>query len=191
MLLLLVVACCLCCCYCLLLLLLLVVAATACCCCYCLLLLLVATACCCLLFVVACCCLLLLIVDVSCCCCFPFLPPRAIGYYASKLARDGLISFSFSGSWPMVAPFGSKTPLFGTNPVAIGIPTDSVCICVKVYHTPCTPPTRSRQLTLTNLQTHTLGFHIPHTHTYIYIYIYVYIYIVTLHHISCIHYRDE
>lgn len=50
-------------------------------------------------------------------------PTGAIGYYAHHIARAGLIGWIFSGSSPVVAPFGSKTPLFGTNPIAVGIPT--------------------------------------------------------------------
>lgn len=52
-------------------------------------------------------------------------PTGAIGYYANRIAREGMIGWVFSGSFPIVAPFGSKEPLFGTNPIAIGIPTAS------------------------------------------------------------------
>ena len=47
----------------------------------------------------------------------------AIGFYAGKLAESGLISFVFSGSMPAVAPHGAIGKVFGTNPLAIGVPT--------------------------------------------------------------------
>lgn len=49
-------------------------------------------------------------------------PSGAIGYFAREIARRGFIGWVFSGSYPMVAPWGSSEPLFGTNPIAIGIP---------------------------------------------------------------------
>jgi LDH2 family malate/lactate/ureidoglycolate dehydrogenase len=49
-------------------------------------------------------------------------PSGAIGYFARYIARRGFIGWVFSGSYPMVAPWGSSEPLFGTNPIAIGIP---------------------------------------------------------------------
>eukprot|EP00479_Gromia_sphaerica_P009464 TRINITY_DN399_c0_g1_i1.p1 TRINITY_DN399_c0_g1~~TRINITY_DN399_c0_g1_i1.p1 ORF type:complete len:249 (-),score=59.68 TRINITY_DN399_c0_g1_i1:40-786(-) len=48
----------------------------------------------------------------------------AIGYYVEQLAKAGLIGFAFSGSPPMVSPHGSKTRLFGTNPIAFAVPSD-------------------------------------------------------------------
>ncbi|MCA9910874.1 MAG: Ldh family oxidoreductase [Anaerolineae bacterium] len=47
----------------------------------------------------------------------------AIGYYASRIAREGFIGLIFAGSRPAVAMYGSYEPLFGTNPLAIGIPS--------------------------------------------------------------------
>ncbi len=46
----------------------------------------------------------------------------AIGYYAAHMAREGFIGFAFAGSPPTVAPHGSYEALYGTNPLAIGIP---------------------------------------------------------------------
>ena len=45
------------------------------------------------------------------------------GYYAEKIAREGFIGMVFCGSSKMVAPSGSSERAFGSNPVAIGIPT--------------------------------------------------------------------
>lgn len=47
----------------------------------------------------------------------------AIGYYARLMANEGLIGFVFSGSSEFMAMYGSYEPFFGTNPLAIGIPT--------------------------------------------------------------------
>lgn len=48
----------------------------------------------------------------------------AIGYYANEIAKHQLIGFVYAGSPPTVAPYGSYEALFGTNPLAIGIPAD-------------------------------------------------------------------
>jgi len=48
----------------------------------------------------------------------------AIGYVASELAGRGLIGFVFGRSPERVAMHGSYEPVFGTNPLAIGIPAD-------------------------------------------------------------------
>ena len=46
----------------------------------------------------------------------------AIGYVASQIALKGLVGFVFASSPPRVAAGGSFEPVFGTNPIAIGIP---------------------------------------------------------------------
>lgn len=46
----------------------------------------------------------------------------AIGYVASELAKRGLIGFVFGRSPERVAMHGSCEPVFGTNPIAVGIP---------------------------------------------------------------------
>lgn len=48
----------------------------------------------------------------------------ALGYYAATIAKQGLIGFAFAGSPPTVAPHGSYEALYGTNPLAIGVPAD-------------------------------------------------------------------
>ena len=45
------------------------------------------------------------------------------GYYAERIAREGFISMIFCGSSKIVAPSGSSQRAFGTNPIAVGIPT--------------------------------------------------------------------
>jgi len=46
----------------------------------------------------------------------------AIGYVASEIAKRELVGIVFASSPPRVATFGSYEPIFGTNPIAIGIP---------------------------------------------------------------------
>jgi L-2-hydroxycarboxylate dehydrogenase (NAD+) len=46
----------------------------------------------------------------------------AIGFYVRKMAEDGLVGMIFAGSMNTVAPAGSFQALFGTNPLAFGIP---------------------------------------------------------------------
>src|SRR3989344_8348046 len=48
----------------------------------------------------------------------------SVGYYAREIAHHGFIGFAFSGSPETISPHGSYQPLFGTNPMAIGVPTD-------------------------------------------------------------------
>ena len=47
----------------------------------------------------------------------------ALGIWARDMSRQGLISIVMSQCPEMVAPCGSYEPIFGTNPIAIGIPT--------------------------------------------------------------------
>ncbi len=45
------------------------------------------------------------------------------GYYAERVACEGFVSFVFCGSSKMVAPYGSCERAFGSNPIAIAMPT--------------------------------------------------------------------
>jgi LDH2 family malate/lactate/ureidoglycolate dehydrogenase len=47
----------------------------------------------------------------------------AASYYCEKACAEGLISIAFTNSPPGIVPFGGKQAFFGTNPIAIGIPT--------------------------------------------------------------------
>ncbi len=49
----------------------------------------------------------------------------ALGYYAKKIAKEGLVAFVFAEARPTVAAHGSYEPIFGTNPMAIGVPSDN------------------------------------------------------------------
>eukprot|EP01035_Chromulina_nebulosa_P019794 gene19794-25736_t len=47
----------------------------------------------------------------------------ALGHWANVIAKHNLIALVMSQCPEMVAPHGSYEPIFGTNPLAIGIPT--------------------------------------------------------------------
>lgn len=49
----------------------------------------------------------------------------AIGYYANEIAKEGFIGFVFAGSPETVATHGSYEPIFGTNPLAIAVPSEN------------------------------------------------------------------
>ena len=46
----------------------------------------------------------------------------AIGYLTSEIAKEGFVGIVLAGSTPRVVAAGSYEPIFGTNPIAIGIP---------------------------------------------------------------------
>lgn len=45
-------------------------------------------------------------------------------HYAMKLTQQKLIGMVMSNGPPAIAPWGGKTPMFGTNPICIGFPVD-------------------------------------------------------------------
>ena len=47
----------------------------------------------------------------------------ALGFWCRKITESGLIGIVMSQCNEMVAPYGSFEPIFGTNPLSIGIPT--------------------------------------------------------------------
>lgn len=47
----------------------------------------------------------------------------ALGYWAREITSKGFIGIVMSQCSEMVAPHGSYEPIYGTNPIAIGIPT--------------------------------------------------------------------
>jgi LDH2 family malate/lactate/ureidoglycolate dehydrogenase len=48
----------------------------------------------------------------------------AIGFYVRKMAQEGLIGVVAASSPRAIAPTGGIEPMFGTNPVAFGFPTE-------------------------------------------------------------------
>lgn len=49
-------------------------------------------------------------------------PTGALGHWARSIARRGLVGLVLSQCNEYVAPHGSCEPVFGTNPIAIGLP---------------------------------------------------------------------
>lgn len=47
----------------------------------------------------------------------------ALGFYTEMIAKEGMIGVVMASSPEFVAPFGAKQPIFGTNPIACGVPT--------------------------------------------------------------------
>jgi (2R)-3-sulfolactate dehydrogenase (NADP+) len=45
-----------------------------------------------------------------------------LGYFCDRLARQGLVSIGVTNASRTMAPWGGKTPFFGTNPIAFGAP---------------------------------------------------------------------
>jgi len=56
----------------------------------------------------------------------------AIGYVASEIAKQGLVGMVFASSPPRVATAGSYEPIFGTNPLAVGIPANPTPIVLDM-----------------------------------------------------------
>ncbi len=46
----------------------------------------------------------------------------AAGYHLEPLAEQGLVALAFGNSPAAIAPWGGKTPIFGTNPIAFACP---------------------------------------------------------------------
>ena len=46
-------------------------------------------------------------------------------FYAEQAVKKNLMVLCFTNAPPAIAPFGSKKPLFGTNPICFGAPTGS------------------------------------------------------------------
>lgn len=44
------------------------------------------------------------------------------GWYAMRIAREGLIGISLTNATPLVAPTRSRIPMLGTNPIAVAAP---------------------------------------------------------------------
>lgn len=49
----------------------------------------------------------------------------ALAYYVDRIAQAGLIGIAMARAGGSAAPFGSADPLFGTNPMAYGFPTQT------------------------------------------------------------------
>lgn len=47
-----------------------------------------------------------------------------LGYYTDQARGDGYIAFGMTNTEPAMPPYGGAEPILGTNPIAIGLPTD-------------------------------------------------------------------
>ncbi|MGH8927527.1 MAG: Ldh family oxidoreductase [Acidimicrobiia bacterium] len=45
-----------------------------------------------------------------------------LGWFVEMIARRGLVGLAFANASPSIAPWGGKTPMFGTNPLALATP---------------------------------------------------------------------
>ena len=48
----------------------------------------------------------------------------ALGYYTDRVRRDGYICLAMTSTEPAMPPYGGVEPVLGTNPLALGLPTD-------------------------------------------------------------------
>lgn len=46
------------------------------------------------------------------------------GYYSMMAVNEGLVGLSFTNAHPSIAPTFGVRPMLGTNPIAVGVPTD-------------------------------------------------------------------
>jgi (2R)-3-sulfolactate dehydrogenase (NADP+) len=46
----------------------------------------------------------------------------SLGYFVEELATQGLVALMVANASPSIAPWGGRTPFFGTNPIAFGVP---------------------------------------------------------------------
>jgi L-2-hydroxycarboxylate dehydrogenase (NAD+) len=56
----------------------------------------------------------------------------AIGYYAGKIAEQGLVGVVMGAGPETVAPAGASQAVFGTNPLAIGVPGEKEAIVLDI-----------------------------------------------------------
>jgi L-2-hydroxycarboxylate dehydrogenase (NAD+) len=47
-----------------------------------------------------------------------------LGYYTDELRRAGYVGIGMTNAEPAMPPHGGREPILGTNPIAIGLPTD-------------------------------------------------------------------
>lgn len=47
-----------------------------------------------------------------------------LGYYTDAARQDGYVALGLTNTEPAMPPYGSAEPVLGTNPIAVGLPTD-------------------------------------------------------------------
>jgi LDH2 family malate/lactate/ureidoglycolate dehydrogenase len=57
------------------------------------------------------------------------------GFYILRLVSEGYVGMMMTATDAFLIPFGSRAPFFGTNPIAIGFPTDGVPVILDMATT--------------------------------------------------------
>jgi ureidoglycolate dehydrogenase (NAD+) len=57
------------------------------------------------------------------------------GYYINRMVEAGYIGMMMTATDAFLIPFGSRKPFFGTNPIAIGFPTDGIPVILDMATT--------------------------------------------------------
>lgn len=47
-----------------------------------------------------------------------------LGYYTDQARREGYVALGMTNTEPAIPPYGGAEPILGTNPIAVGLPTD-------------------------------------------------------------------
>lgn len=47
-----------------------------------------------------------------------------LGYYTDQMLQEGYVGVGIANTEPAMPPYGGTDPVLGTNPIAIGLPTD-------------------------------------------------------------------
>jgi ureidoglycolate dehydrogenase (NAD+) len=56
-------------------------------------------------------------------------------FYINRLVSNGYIGMAMTDTDPFLIPFGGRTAFFGTNPIAIGFPTDGIPVILDMATT--------------------------------------------------------
>jgi ureidoglycolate dehydrogenase (NAD+) len=57
------------------------------------------------------------------------------GYYVRRMVEQGYIGMAMTATDAFLIPYGAKKPFFGTNPIAIGFPTDGFPVVLDMATT--------------------------------------------------------
>jgi ureidoglycolate dehydrogenase (NAD+) len=57
------------------------------------------------------------------------------GFYIMRIVAEGYVGMMMTATDAFLIPFGSRKPFFGTNPVAIGFPTDGIPVILDMATT--------------------------------------------------------
>jgi len=60
-----------------------------------------------------------------------------LGYYPRMALKEDLIGIAICNTRPMVAAYGGIESVFGTNPIAVAIPSHDFTPCFRYVHVQC------------------------------------------------------